>query len=231
MKYEDFEKILSPVRLSRYLHACGDDKNKALKLYRLNIKLSQEFYALLSLFEVTLRNAVNEHYITHFKDCEWLKNQCLRKGFLNNHLFKSGHYKSKLKIDNAIRELGINYNNDRLVASLSFGFWVNLFAPIQFRLTGQNLHKIFTKRPNGSQPKLIYKDLNLILTFRNRVAHHEPICFNGLKVIDISGATICYNLICKYINWLDLDKAIFLNDLDDTTFIINEIYDLKKDLC
>lgn len=227
MKYEDFERVLSPARLSRYLNACKSDKEKALKLYRLNIKLSQEFYAILSLFEVALRNAINEHNVAHFNDIEWLKNQCLKNGFLNNQMFSAGRFKSKKKVDSAIRELGIRYNHDKLVASLSFGFWVNLFAPIQFRLAGQNLHKIFATRPKGTQPKQIFNDLNQILDFRNRVAHHEPICFNSSKNIDLSRAVCIYNLISQLIEWMALYKSKFLNDLDNTSKIINEINALK----
>jgi len=228
MKYEDFEKVLSPARLSRYLHACNDDKTAAMKLYRLNIKLSQEFYAILSLFEVTLRNAINEHYSFLFDDNEWVKNQCSSDGFLNNSLFRHSHFKSKKKVDSAIKALGANYNHDRLVASLSFGFWVNLFAPIQFRLAGQNLHRIFTNRTKGSQPKQIFNDLNLILVFRNRIAHYEPICFNGTKVIDLTGVSECYLLIVKYIDWLALDKSKFLQDFDRTSLIMNSISALNK---
>ncbi len=131
MQYDDFEKILSSARLNRFLKAVNNNKAKALLLYRLNIKLSQNFYAILSMFEVALRNAINSHYSSHFKDYEWLKNQCLGSGFLNSHIFATGRFKSKKKVDAAIKELGILYTHDKLIASLSFGFWVNLFAPIQ----------------------------------------------------------------------------------------------------
>lgn len=149
MQYFEFEKILSQARLNRFLKAVNNDKDKALHLYRLNIKLSQNFYAILSMFEIALRNAIDIHYTNHFKDKEWLKNQCLSTGFLNDQAFKTGRFKSKKKVDSAIRDLGVKYTHDRVVASLSFGFWVNLFAPIQFRLAGQNLHKIFSNRLNG----------------------------------------------------------------------------------
>lgn len=58
MKYSDYEIAFSPARLSRYSNACGGDQNKALTLYRHNVKLCQKFYGVLSLFEVVLRNAI-----------------------------------------------------------------------------------------------------------------------------------------------------------------------------
>jgi hypothetical protein len=227
MQYEDFEQILSQARLNRFLKACKGDKEKALHLYRLNIKLSQNFYAILSMFEIALRNAIDVHYTNHFTDKEWLKNQCLGTGFLNNKAFQTGRFKSKKKVDSAIRELGVRYTHDRVIASLSFGFWVNLFAPIQFRLAGQNLHKIFANRPKGTQPKLLFIELNTILDFRNRVAHHEPICFNGSQNINLSNIENTYNSIIKLTQWLAIDNIKFLKDLDNTTQIIAEINSLK----
>lgn len=227
MNFEEFEKVLSSARLSRYLTACNADKEKTLKLYRLNIRLSQAFYAILSLFEVALRNAINEHYLTWFNDNEWLRNQCLGSGFLNNPQFATGRFKSKKKIDAAIKELGIKYTHERLVASLSFGFWVNLFAPLQFRFAGQNLHRIFPGRPKGTLPKQIFNDLTKILEFRNRIAHHEPVCINGTKNIDLTEAEKIYSLIIQFINWMGLDNVKFLKGLDDTLQIMDEIDHLK----
>ncbi len=223
MQYEDFEKILSYARLSRFLKACNGDKQKALQLYRLNIKLSQNFYAILSMFEVALRNAIDVHYANHFNDKEWLKNQCIGKGFLNDNAFQTGRFKSKKKVDSAIRELGVRYTHDRVIASLSFGFWVNLFAPIQFRLAGQTLHKIFPNRPKGTLPKLIFNELNTILDFRNRVAHHEPICFNGSQSINLTNVVNTYTSIIELTQWLGIDNVRFLKDLDNTNQIISEI--------
>jgi hypothetical protein len=227
MQYEDFEKILSQARLNRFLKACKGDKENALYLYHLNIKLSQNFYAILSMFEIALRNAIDIHYTNHFNDKEWLKTQCLGTGFLNDKAFQTGRFKSKKKVDSAIRELGVRYTHDRVIASLSFGFWVNLFAPIQFRLAGQNLHKIFSNRPKGTQPKQVFTELNIILDFRNRVAHHEPICFNGSQTINLVNVINTYNSIIKLIQWLAINNVKFLKDLDSTTQIIVEIESLR----
>ena len=42
MKYVDFEEIMSPARMNRYLTACANDSKKAMTLYRKNLILSQE---------------------------------------------------------------------------------------------------------------------------------------------------------------------------------------------
>lgn len=63
MKYTDFEYVLSPERMGRYLQACGDDSQKAMTLYRYNLQLSQEMFTVISCFEVALRNAIDRHFI------------------------------------------------------------------------------------------------------------------------------------------------------------------------
>ena len=61
MKYEEYEKALSKPRLEKYKIACNGDKNKALILYRYNIKLGQKLYGVLGVLELVLRNSINEH--------------------------------------------------------------------------------------------------------------------------------------------------------------------------
>ena len=56
MKFQDFEDIMSAARMSRYLTACGGNSKKTMTLYRLNLRVSQEFFTVISCFEVSLRN-------------------------------------------------------------------------------------------------------------------------------------------------------------------------------
>ena len=137
MTFADYQTALSPARLNRYVTALAGDTQKALTLYRLNVLLSRQFYGLISVYEVCLRNRIDTYYATYFTDSEWLKNQCTGTGFLNDPAFKAGGFKSRKNVDGAICSLGIKYTHDRLVASMTLGFWVNLFAPLQFRLAHQ----------------------------------------------------------------------------------------------
>ena len=56
MRYIEFENIMLRVRLNRYLNANAGNTKKAMTLYRLNLRLSQElFYRNKLLFnEATL---------------------------------------------------------------------------------------------------------------------------------------------------------------------------------
>lgn len=111
MKYEEYESAWSPARLNRYLIACSGNKAKALQLYRLNIRLCQKLYGLLNVFEVVLRNAINEHYQHFFCDINWIESQLSSGGMLSlapkreevsatiNKLIKSGKYTVLMKRD------------------------------------------------------------------------------------------------------------------------------------
>jgi len=39
MKYSEFEDLISTDRMRKYITACGNDTRKAMKLYRLNLKI------------------------------------------------------------------------------------------------------------------------------------------------------------------------------------------------
>ena len=48
--------------MERYVIACSNNTKKAMTLYRLNLKLSQELFTIISCFEIALRNAIDYHY-------------------------------------------------------------------------------------------------------------------------------------------------------------------------
>ena len=85
MKYPDYERAFSAARLKKYLTACGGDTAKALILYRQNVKLCQKFYGMLNIFEVILRNAINEHYKAYFNDSDWIRSQLAPGRMLSQH--------------------------------------------------------------------------------------------------------------------------------------------------
>ena len=77
MKYSDYEQAFSAARLNKYLGACHGDNVAALSLYRHNVKLCQKFYGVLNIFEVVLRNSINNHFKEYYSDPDWLTNQLL----------------------------------------------------------------------------------------------------------------------------------------------------------
>lgn len=62
MKYSVFERVMSKPRMNRYMTACSNDSRKAMTLYRLNLKLSQELFTIISFlklhYEIQLTNNI-----------------------------------------------------------------------------------------------------------------------------------------------------------------------------
>lgn len=209
MNYYDYETAFSAARLSRYLTACNGNQIKALSLYRLNIRLCQKFYGILNIFEVVLRNAIDKHYKTALGDSDWINNQLQQGGMLE-------HTPKKQKIFDLITELAAKgtYSNDKVVSSVSFGFWTYLFTKIPYRLGGSGLLRIFPNRTHGLGQRIIYNELKRIQSFRNRIAHHEAICFNAQGMIDMTSTKAMYVLILKYIAFLGYNSNQLLFGID-----------------
>lgn len=201
MTYNDYELAFSVARLTKYKAACNGDNFRALTLYRHNIKLCQKFYGVLNVFEIILRNAIDRHYRMHFNDNDWISSQLKDGGMLANYPRKAEIQKTIL----ALVRQG-KYTHDRLVSSVTFGFWTYLFTKIPFRVGGQSLLQIFPNKTVGLGQKAIYKELIQIKDFRNKIAHHEAICFNAVGQKSMVSAQTHYAMILKYVEFLGYSK-------------------------
>ena len=65
-----------------------------------------------------------------------------------------------------------------------------------------NLLQIFPNRTPGLAQRPIYNELQDIKSFRNRIAHHEAICFNSAGDVDLDYAREKLELIKKYVVFL-----------------------------
>ena len=209
MKYLDYETAFSQARLNKYLNACAGDTNAAMTLYRHNIKLCQKFYGILNIFEIILRNAINRHYIAYFSDPNWIRHQLAAGGMLEMHPQRSGIDKIITDLDKTGR-----YTNDRVVSSLTFGFWTYLFTKVPFHCGGNSLLKIFPAKAKGLGQRTIYNDLQTIKAFRNRIAHHEAICFDATGSKTTQLAKDHYALILRYVNYLGYPETHLYYGLD-----------------
>lgn len=72
MKLEDFQHYFSTARVNRYLLATENSPKRAIKLYKANLRITQSFHPLLGVFEVVLRNRINDILTVHFSDPDWI---------------------------------------------------------------------------------------------------------------------------------------------------------------
>jgi hypothetical protein len=211
MRYSEFERLISPQRLNRYKAACNNNTRKTLSLYRANIRMSQAFLAILGIFEVVLRNKIDAHYKTQFPATpEWLHYSTLPGGFLT----QNGCQNSLNKITRTYADLGPNYTHDKLLAELSFGFWKFMFAFRQFRAGGSRLLTIFPNLPIHRNQNFIYQKLDRINSIRNRVAHHEPICFGAGNLIGTTYARSHFQEIIDIITYMGVNSTQLFYGID-----------------
>ena len=148
MRYTDFENIMTPARMGRYLTACRGNTRKAMTMYRKNLQLSKELFTVISCFHIALRNAIDQHYSGAFGD-DWLRIAAAPGGIVDN--------------------------------------------------------------------------------IRNRIAHHEPICFlPGNPVKNTTYARQHYNLILQFFHWMSIDEAALLYGLDHINTVCNEIDAIRE---
>ena len=173
---DELEASLSHERLGTYLDASEGDREAAIRLYAWNTAASAAFYGPLQGLEVALRNTMYRRLAEHYGDA-WYDNR-------NAGLDRG----AKERITSARTELARDAHGDnppRIVAALSFGFWVSLLGPggrigaerkanYEMTLWRPALRGAFAHRATLTR-KEAHRPLNALRTLRNRIAHHEPI--------------------------------------------------------
>jgi len=201
MELTKIQKFISLPRFNVYLEQCHNDKERALELYLANIQLSEALYPILSIAELSLRNAINSNLKQYFFDDYWFKNK-----LPNDMLFFVVEAERKLKDHRKI------ITADRIVAELNFGFWNRLFSRHNARLLWKPLYNLFPNLPKHSRKREFVRDrLNHMRFLRNRIYHYEPICWH------LSALETEHEQIVEFITWLDADLIVLVSRTD--TFI------------
>ena len=151
-----------------------------------------------------MRNAIDKNY-THRLGPEWLKDAIQSGGIFDSKRCRL----TQANINDAIRSLNHSYTHYKLIAEMVFGFWRFMFANNQFMAAGSSLLQIVPFRPKSS-PQLLYNHnymlnhLASINELRNRIAHHEPICFQqNSSIKDTTFARLHYiHIIDFLIGWV-----------------------------
>lgn len=155
--------------IEQYISYSRLDAYKSIEEYKENILYSQEYYTLLCIFEISLRNSINKYFNSKFGE-NWNSHKFLHQDSLN----KIQEVQKRIKLSK--KEL----THEQIISELSFGFWSSLFRKSytnDMRLT--DLKYIFPNLPL-KKDKLITRDyinkrLNHIRKFRNRIFHYEKI--------------------------------------------------------
>ena len=154
----------------------------------------------------------------------------LRNGAKAGVIFDNGYCRLTARnINDAVLDLNPYYTHNKLVAVLGFGFWRYMFSMHQYTATGRTLLAIFPAKPTSTptvqyNQYFVFNQLKQINDIRNRIAHHEPICFQpGLPAKDTSYARQHYGLILQLFQWMSIDHAALLYGLDHINTVCKEI--------
>ena len=212
--------------MNRYRLACGGNTRKAMTLYRKNLQLTQELFTVISCFEIALRNALDAQMVPVL-GADWLRDSAQPGGIFDN----PGCRLTQENINDAIKKLKV-YTHNKLVAELGFGFWRYMFARHQFNATGRILLRVFPSKPTSTPStqynhSYVFNQLAALNNLRNRMAHHEPICFLPQQPVkNTTYARQHYNLILQFFRWMQIDEAALLYGLDHIHQVCNEIDNL-----
>ena len=191
MRDDVLEKFITDIRLQNY---------KDFEEYKENLYQSENSYILLSIFEVSLRNSIDNYFKQKISQ-DWLDSDIL-------------HRDTKQKISEAktkILQRKEIITHDKLIAELSLGFWTSLFRKSYANLMRiKDIRKIFPNMPSKQEKiinrNILDKKLNHIRKFRNRVFHYEKI-INKPEYLTMEGD------ILELLFYFDEDIYLFANEL------------------
>ena len=228
MSYQEIELAFSKQRLSRFLLACKNDEAKALVLYAQNLLLTQKLFTVISCFEVALRNQIDKVY-SAAKGPDWIADSISQNGMFAG---KKNTITSDV-IKKGLRKLGHHYSHGKLIAEMDFGWWRYQLAGPQFTAGGQILLRAFPNKPPSTPSKKInnkyfFDELVPLNDIRNRLAHHEPICFKkGSNEICSQSVRGEYYRIADLLNYMGLSLATMLIGLDKVLDCCDHLDNLK----
>lgn len=200
------DDFVTPDRFGRYLFACKGNEGAALALYESNLLISKSFYPLLSMFEVALRNRLNDALSNYFGNSAWLIDE---KSKFMSHPSLAQKFIAKNQVEAAEQKL-LQKNvsiRSQLITELSLAFWVRLFQADHFKLLKAEPLKSFQHIPKSTNRDTVHRLLKSVLDFRNRIYHNEPICFGmdsrtNETIIDLSIAQRVYENVYTLLFWM-----------------------------
>ncbi|MGH1979075.1 Abi family protein [Rothia sp. L_38] len=176
-----FKEVLTDARFEQYLVAANRDYSAAKELYAWNTRISGAFYELLSYVEVSLRNAVDKVLKEYEPPASVVVNSNKSWWFSNPAFLKDAHLKFA---DTAVGHLQrndrtkkYNYSRDKIISSITFGLWEEIFSKDYENIFRQHLVYAFPDRrlTDIKMRKDVLERVSSLRLLRNRIAHHQHI--------------------------------------------------------
>ena len=204
-------EAFSSQRLEKYIRLYDGDEAKVVAHYKANLALAESLYTSLSVFEVTLRNALSKELERMMGRKDWYS------AFQSNPALKSLTSEVTVAIRH-ISQRGEMVSPDKIVAELTFGFWVTLLNS-EYELTlWKGLRLAFPHMPKQARKRNhLSSPCNALRKLRNRVFHHESICWDLDYITDI------HNRLVTVLGWMNSDMPVWLDEVDRFSKVVDEI--------
>ena len=197
-----FEKTFSEARMRPYFDRYPGNVIKAIKHYEHNIQLAESLEPALSVFEVTLRNALIRELERMTGTKEWYLH-------FQSHKKLKALYKYITVAINHITARGETITADKINGELTMGFWVSLFNAEYEKFLWKDLRRAFPNLPKPKrQRKTVSAPLNTIRSLRNRVYHNEAISWNLKRL------SYLHDMIVEVISWMSPALPLWLSRID-----------------
>ena len=183
--------MFSKTRMRPYFDRYPDNEQKAIRHYEQNIRLAESLVPSISVFEVTLRNAVIRELERMTGRKEWYL--CFQAHPVLTSLYTyvntaSRHITNRKEVVTA----------DKINGELTMGFWVSLFNAEYEMYLWKDLRRAFPNLPKSMrQRKAVSAPLNTIRSLRNRAFHHEAISWSLTRL------TSLHEMIVEVISWMN----------------------------
>lgn len=201
-EYDLLNKVCSQERIQKYMDANDGDPNKAVEHYKCNVLLSESLYPSLNTIEIALRNSLSREMKKLTGRDDWYEYLLENPAF--EDLFD--------RINEAKRKLADRKEVEipsKVIAELTFGFWVSLLNSKYEMLLWKQLRFAFPDiAKDKKQRKYVANPLNNIRKLRNRTYHNEPICWSLVNVEEL------HNQIMLVLAWINRDMPQWLVKID-----------------
>ena len=208
---EIITSAFSQQRFNKYLAFHHGNEAKAIAHYKANLRLAESLYVSLSVFEVTLRNALSRELSNLAGKEDWTE-----LFSTNPDMLSLAPYIDQAKSQISKRKETIT--TDKIISELTFGFWVMLLNSQYERVLWKSLRKAFPNMPKAErQRKNISAPCNSLRRLRNRIFHHEAICW------DLDYVTGLHYDLIKVLGWMNADVPDWLSTVDHFNAICADI--------
>lgn len=188
------------------------DKNKELKtLFERTKDIKRILQELTFFTDVPIQSEGTLIFFDEIQECEEALNSLkyFEEDAPQYHIVAAG----------SLLGVALNMTPAKVIAELTLGFWVSLLNSEYERLLWKHLRRAFPYMPKHlRQRKNVSAPLNSFRTFRNRVFHHESICWNLHRVSEI------HDSLSLMLEWMNKDLPLWLKTID-------RFEDTKKRIC